>query len=495
LVTITRSDTRSGQNQALKKLHFFSAFVTKLNGLALIFAAVLVVILNTVPIYQAQNIAFRAREKSMREHAESIAQMLGWLERLSIEEMPLLARFAPLPAERLIVLDENGQVIYDSVTSDSRIHTRMLSSETAAAIRGNVHFSYQYRETDFYSQITMPVRYKDTITGVVFLSYLDSELGTQLQSVRHTFAVISCFVILLFAGFTVPLSIHFARQMKIIRNTFSMMAKGNYLIRLDETGFDEFATLRQELNRLNIALANTEEMRRRFVSDASHELKTPLASVKLLSDSILQTPDMRQEDIHEFLTDINNEIDRLTRISGRLLQISTLEDKTLQQSYRRTDAKAVAENVCRMLTSLAKASQCTIRPELAEDCFVRASFDILYQIFYNLVENSIKYSGHNKEVRIFLYTREEKVYFIVDDDGEGIPESDLERIFDRFYRVDKARARSTGGTGLGLSIVATAVQNCGGTVKAENRSSGGARFTVIFPLAPAEEEGGEFDGD
>ncbi len=490
-----RSDIRSEPKQALKKFRFFSAFVTKLNGFGFLVALILVILLNTVPLYHAQNIAFRAREKSMREHAESIAQMLGSLDQLTREEMPLLAaRFAPLPAERLIVLDKSGQVIYDSVTSDNRIGTRMLSSQTATAMNGNVHFSYQYRESGFYSQIAMPVSYKGTITGVVFLSYLDSELGTQLEAVRHACAAISLFVVVLFAAFTVPLSIQFAKQMQIIRDTFAKMAKGDYHVRLDESGSDEFANLRQELNRLNVALADTEEMRRRFVSDASHELKTPLASVKLLSDSILQTPDMSREQIHEFLTDINNEIDRLTRISGRLLQLSTLEDKSIQESFRPTDAKAVAENVCRMLTPLAKVSNCNIRPELAEGCYVVANYDVLYQIFYNLVENSIKYSGWNNEVRIFLYTKEGKVYFIVDDDGEGIPEKDLERIFDRFYRVDKARARSTGGTGLGLSIVATAVHNCGGTVKAENRPSGGARFTVVFPLAPAE-EGGEFDGE
>jgi signal transduction histidine kinase len=118
---------------------------------------------------------------------------------------------------------------------------------------------------------------------------------------------------------------------------------------------------------------------------------------------------------------------------------------------------------------------------LSDGCIINADYDNVYQIFYNIVENAIKYSGQDNEVKVLLFLRDNDVVFIVDDYGEGIPEKDLKKVFDRFYRVDKARARATGGTGLGLSIVAAAVEQCGGIVSAENRPGGGARFTVKFP--------------
>ena len=191
---------------------------------------------------------------------------------------------------------------------------------------------------------------------------------------------------------------------------------------------------------------------------------------------------MSREEINDFLLDISNEIDRLTRISSRLLSLAKFDDVDQSALAEELNLSAVAATVCRMLTPLARASNCTIRHELSERVMLVANYDSVYQIFYNLVENSIKYSGKDKEVRVFLYVRDAQAHFIVDDDGEGIPPDDLKKIFDRFYRVDKARARATGGTGLGLSIVASAVRACGGSVEAMNRKSGGARFVVRFPL-------------
>ncbi|MBR4942077.1 MAG: HAMP domain-containing histidine kinase, partial [Clostridia bacterium] len=154
----------------------------------------------------------------------------------------------------------------------------------------------------------------------------------------------------------------------------------------------------------------------------------------------------------------------------------------------------VAENVSRMLFQPVNNAGLEIRCEFQDDCIVLANYDLVFQIFYNLIENAIKYGADGKEVRVFLYKKDGTVIFIVDDDGTGINESDLERIFDRFYRVDKARARATGGTGLGLSIVETAIHSCNGTVEAHNRHPHGARFIVKFPVftdTPKENNRGE----
>jgi signal transduction histidine kinase len=223
-------------------------------------------------------------------------------------------------------------------------------------------------------------------------------------------------------------------------------------------------------------------MRRRFVSDASHELKTPLASVKVLADSIIQTDDMPPEVIKDFVADIGDEVNRLTRLTEKLLNITRL-DSDVRAEIGKVDLKQIVLRAAHMLKHLAELDEVTIVPELSENCFVDASEDDLYQIVFNLMENAIKYNVKGGSVKIFLFEREEQVCLIVSDTGVGIPQEDIERIFERFYRVDKARSREAGGSGLGLAIVKSAVQHLNGTITTESAVGEGTRITVTFPAS------------
>ena len=180
------------------------------------------------------------------------------------------------------------------------------------------------------------------------------------------------------------------------------------------------------------------------------------------------------------------EIVRLTRITDRLLNLTRL-DVQLHQEFAPVNVSYVVQRAARMLTPLAEHYRITISCETADNCLVMAEEDGIYQIVFNLMENALKYNHPGGSVRVLTYTRDELVYCIVDDTGIGIPESDLEHVFERFYRVDKARSRETGGTGLGLSIVQKTVEQYGGKVWAENRESGGARFTVTVPAMKPED--------
>ena len=189
---------------------------------------------------------------------------------------------------------------------------------------------------------------------------------------------------------------------------------------------------------------------------------------------------MRMEDVREFLGDISEEISRLTRITDRLLTLTRL-DVELNAQLQPVNIGYVATRAARMLTPLADHYRVALYCETADNCITMAEEDGIYQIIFNLMENAIKYNHPEGYVRVISYVRDGLVYCMVDDTGIGIPEQELERIFDRFYRVDKARARATGGTGLGLSIVRTTVEQYGGRVWAERREPEGTRFTFTLP--------------
>ena len=216
------------------------------------------------------------------------------------------------------------------------------------------------------------------------------------------------------------------------------------------------------------------------MSDASHELKTPLAAIRLLTDSILQTDNIDPETTREFVMDIGQEAERLSRITEDLLRLTRLDSGVLEPPTV-VDVLPVLEQVMRMMSLIAQEKGVDLTYDAAEGCRVLATKDEIHQVIYNLVDNAVKYSAEGGFVQVSLGMEGNKVVLSVEDNGTGIPEADLPRIFERFYRVDKARSRAAGGTGLGLSIVRDTVKQRGGTVEAANRPDGGAVFTVRWP--------------
>ena len=228
------------------------------------------------------------------------------------------------------------------------------------------------------------------------------------------------------------------------------------------------------------------ENQKRFITNASHELKTPLAAIRLLTDSILQTDQMDMETVRDFVTDIGSEAERLSRITEDLLRLTRL-DSDLLDAPETVEVAPVLEQVMRMMSLLAQEKGTELTYRMEENCRVSATKGEVHQVIYNLTDNAVKYSGKNGKVRVELRHEDRDVVLTVADNGPGIPEEDLPKVFERFYRVDKARSRAAGGTGLGLSIVQDTVKKRGCTVSAANRAGGGAVFTVRWPEA----EGGD----
>jgi signal transduction histidine kinase len=269
-------------------------------------------------------------------------------------------------------------------------------------------------------------------------------------------------------------------SMRIIQN-------GDYTHKLELGGSDELTVLGNEFNDLTERLQTSEQKRRRFVSDASHELKTPLASIKLLTDSILMN-DMDPDTIREFVGDIGDEAERLNRMTAKLLSLTKVDGDVDEESEIIPMGPTI-RRVARRLSGIAEESGITVALELEQDTPILILEDDLYQIVYNLIENGIKYNLPGGSLSVRLSRDEENAYLEVKDTGMGIPEDAIPHLFERFFRVDKARSRQSGGSGLGLAIVRAIVERSRGEISVESTLGQGTSFLVSFPAFDTEVDG------
>ncbi|GAA0133707.1 ATP-binding protein [Paenibacillus sp. YSY-4.3] len=230
-----------------------------------------------------------------------------------------------------------------------------------------------------------------------------------------------------------------------------------------------------------------ERMRSEFVANVSHELKTPIAAVKGFAETLLAGGVKDTETMRSFLQIIYDEADRLNRLIGDILELSKIESKRAPLEYAPIHLKELLDSVVEVLLPAANKKTIALLQEIPEHLFIEGDEDRLRQIFLNLISNAISYTLEGGRVRIAAEVlneggEHEAIRFTVSDTGIGIPKKDLPRIFERFYRVDKARSRGSGGTGLGLSIVKHLVDLHRGTIRVESKVGEGTSFILELPL-------------
>ena len=481
------------------RIPFFNSLSTKYALSYLVLFAVVLILLNSYPIIASQDLLFGSKRDAMKNQAAVISSALMELESLSAEPVEKVMNMLDSTGlSRVVVTDPSGLILYDSRSGTAQtpdpdqttpIYRYALIREVVQALNGQDVFYSQYRDNLFASSAAMPIVYRGMTIGAIYICEEDAAQGALLLSLQKNLRSIS----LVIAAVTLLVSILFSRLLttrtSALLRAIRFVGEGEYGHRLQPEGRDELDQLAEEFNQLTDRLQTTEEVRRRFVSDASHELKTPLASICLLSDSILQTRDMDEETVREFVSDIGSEAERLTRITEHLLSLSRL-DSLPMSSTQAVELPEVVQRVVSMLSPVADGEQVKLETNLTPGCTILANPDELHQICFNLVENAIKYNVPNGTVIVRTYPDHDQVILEVADTGLGIPEADRSKIFNRFYRVDKARSRAAGGTGLGLSIVRDTVRRHSGWVTVQPNQPKGCVFTVGFPIHVRDEETG-----
>ena len=394
--------------------------------------------------------------------------------------------FEDLNVSRLMIVDSRGLAIYDSFKDGTVVNQFVLYPEIISSLDGNDVFYWKFQEGVMRSTAATPIYVQGILIGCVYMMEFDQIQGTLFATLQNNIFTITLVLEIVVILFSFIFSSGYNRRLRRILSSIRIVREGDYTHKLTLGGNDELNTLGNEFNDLISKLQISEMKRSRFVSDASHELKTPLASIKLLSDSILQN-DMDIDTIREFVSDIGSEADRLNRMSQKLLTLSRVDDHP-EQEYEITMIAPTIDRVVRLLKYNAEEKKIEIVKDYRSDNPIFVLEDDLFQIIFNLLDNGIKYNTPGGKLTITLSKRAEEAVICIADTGVGIPEESIPHIFERFYRVDKARSRSSGGSGLGLSIVRNMVERNHGRIEVSSTQGVGTVFEMSFPIVQLQEE-------
>ena len=453
----------------------------------ILFTAVALFFLNLYASSTLRSITFQSKRDYLSDKAQTVSAALLPLDELSASKTEqAVSALKNLHATRIVVTDAGGTALYDSLTTGNAAGKLLLFPEIATALEGKDVFYSTYADAAVESRCARCLMRGGQVVGAVYLMDYDTDQGAFISALQTNVLRISLAIELGIVLMAFVFSAAFSRRLRRILFSVHKMRDGDYSAKIELHGHDELNQLGREFNELADRLTESEARRRQFVSDASHELKTPLASIKLLSDSILQN-EMDADTMREFVADIGSEAERLNRMSQKLLMLSRREDSAGPE-HEVVDVGDVVSRVFRMLVPLADDRQIDLTGSWKRGCTVLSMEDDVYQIIFNLVENGIKYNQPQGSVHVSLEKTAEDVTISVEDTGFGIPEEALGHIFERFYRVDKARSRQAGGSGLGLSIVRELVQRNYGSIGVRSEVGKGTCFTVVFPYFEVEGE-------
>ena len=284
--------------------------------------AAVLVLLNTYPLLVSQDLVFYSKEVSLQSSVSVMGYSLSGLDRLTEENVTAaIAVVEETGLSRILVTDGAGLVLYDTRETGGAVGQYVLYTEIVQALLGNDAFSCTYEGGAFRSRASSPVLYQNQIIGAVYAYEYDTEQAALLEGLQENLLRLSAVVGVVALVLSGIISRALTKKLGQLLTAIRQVREGAYSHRTEIRGGDEIAQLGEEFNSLTDRLQVTENARRRFVSDASHELKTPLAAIRLLTDSILQTENIDRETTREFVADIGSEAERLTRITEDLLRL------------------------------------------------------------------------------------------------------------------------------------------------------------------------------
>ncbi len=318
--------------------------------------------------------------------------------------------------------------------------------------------------------------------GIMIINFSISNIYEVQSGLAARLGVIFAFftVFIILAVFF--LAMYFIHPWREMMHAVDYLSDGYLDVQIPEKGFTETIHVASVINEMLNKMQTLENSRQEFVSNVSHELKTPITSMKVLSDSLISQPDVPVELYREFMIDIGAEIEREDKIINDLLSLVKMDKTSGEMNIASVNINELLEMILKRLRPIAKKRNIELvyesfRPVTAEVDEVKLSLAI-----NNLIENAIKYNYDDGWVRVSLNADHKFFYIKVSDSGVGIPEEAQDNIFERFYRVDKAHSRETGGTGLGLSITRNAILMHRGAIKVYSKEKEGTTFTVRVPL-------------
>ncbi len=381
---------------------------------------------------------------------------------------------------RILVVDASGFVVMDS--SDSAINTTLMNSTVLSALN-NRESAEKYEEVPVM-MVSVPILSKDNkaVSGAVVLSSSINEVFEPIEDLKAQVNLLSLLIALLAGLMSFATSSFITKPLKTLMKFVQKITNGQLDQRVNVMGKDEIAELGNAFNHMAEQLQRLEQSRQEFVSNVSHELKTPLSSIKVLTESLIFQEDVPVEMYQEFFEDINSEVDRLNSIISDLLTLVRLDQREIPINVTEVNLNEMIQNLLKRLAPLAHKKNIDLIYESHREVIAEIDIVKLSLALTNLVENAIKYTPDGGNVTILLQGDLQDAFITVKDTGIGIAKEEQSKIFERFYRTDKTRNRETGGTGLGLAITYKTIVMHNGSIVVESEEGKGSTFSVQLPL-------------
>ena len=397
---------------------------------------------------------------------------------------------------RVIIINGNFRIVKDTYSiSEGKT---IISEEVIRCFKGES--TTRYDKENGYIEMTIPIEAPSSgknqttqadagkkpeqsqVVGVMLASVSTDSIATTMEILNRKALIIEIVMIICIFGVAVGFSSILVKPFNRVTQAITEVKDGFTDEPIAVPDYIETEHIIDAFNQLLTQMKVIDDSRQEFVSNVSHELKTPLTSMKVLADSLMQQEDALLELYQEFMQDIANEIERENKIINDLLSLVKMDKTAAQMNITAVDINELIESVLKRLRPIARLRDVevtfeSIRPVTAEIDEVKIT-----QVFTNLVENAIKYNKEHGWVKVLLDADHQFFTVEISDSGIGIPEADYDHIFERFYRVDKSHSREIGGTGLGLAITRNAILLHRGSVKVASTEGEGTSFTVKIPL-------------
>lgn len=479
-----------------KRLWLFKSM--RVNLLVVLF---IIGIIPTIPVTMGmvstyENKAIEDRKNEMHSQSATLVNLLltsGYIADNSIAEVNAeIIRMANMYEGRIIVVDNRLNILKDNLGIEDGNY--LVNADVIKGLGGMD--SYKYIKSDNRIEMTIPIIQNNSnnlntpktatttkeVMGVIIMNSSTKSIDNMANVLGQKASILYITASIVIGVFAFFFSSIFTKPFINLRKAIEHITEGYMDEEVHIEGYYEIDQISNSLNQMLIRMRNLERSRQEFVSNVSHELKTPLTSVKVLADSLLIQENASPELYREFLVDIAEEIERENKIINDLLSLVKLDKTASDMNITSVKINELLEQVLKRLKPIAKKSNIELvyesfRPVTAEIDEVKLSLALS-----NLIENAIKYNIEDGWVRVSLNADHKYFYVKVSDSGIGIPEDAKDFIFDRFYRVDKARSRGTGGTGLGLSITKNAIHMHKGAIKVHSEENEGSTFTVRVPI-------------
>ncbi|MBR5567942.1 MAG: HAMP domain-containing histidine kinase [Bacteroidales bacterium] len=376
-------------------------------------------------------------------------QLIGTVENSLSYEDYIASHERPFDELRISVINLSGDVLYDNTLEHSTLDNHSQRPEIAQALKdGSAYRIGRYSASDGREYFYSATRGKQVVvrTAIPYTASLRGLLKTDWS----------------FLGILIAISI----AMNIV-GYFVTRRLGRHIERLNRLSAHE-ASLRQEQEKIKI--------KRQLTNNINHELKTPVASIQVCLETLLSGIDLSEEKRQELIERCYAHNERLRRLLGDVSLITRMEDGSQLISREEVDINGIISEIGAELEIMPEDERFYLHIDFNDEVVINGNLSLIASIFRNLTENALAYSGGRNIYISLAENNGDYCRILFEDDGCGVDEGQLSRLFERFYRVDKGRSRQLGGTGLGLSIVKHAVQFHGGVITVENRPTGGLRF-------------------